>query len=282
MSRRGDGAALDDDGASIGKHGQNAQSHRCGRSGSGEPIAPRRRCAAHRSWATSDSRGWASDPRRAIASWVPDFGVELALIAAGPDAGGDQEGSLDWTRGFFSQMAANRHRPALDLGATQEPGRLWGLGGSASLHDRRLVLTVVNPSATEARETEIAVRGVRIASARASVLSGKTIQAHNSFDHPDAVTPGSEPATPAGGRLVYSFPPASVVRLCYWRDLQEGREDDLRQGSLPEGLYRPLQFQPRRQREACHRLPRRRPAGRESPEGPRSGRRGLQRVESPR
>jgi len=57
------------------------------------------------------------------------------------------------------------------------------------------------------------VRGASIASARASVLSGRTIQAHNSFDRPDAVTPRSEPATPAVGRLVYSFPPASVVRL---------------------------------------------------------------------
>jgi len=103
--------------------------------------------------------------------------------------------------------------PGLDLGTPQTPGRLWGLGGSASLHDRRLVLTVVNPSVAEAREAEIVVRGARIASARATVLSGNAIQAHNSFDHPDAVTPTSDMASPARGRLVYSFPPASVVRL---------------------------------------------------------------------
>ena len=37
--------------------------------------------------------------------------------------------------------------------------KLWGLAGSASLHDRELVLTVVNPHATQSRETEIAARG---------------------------------------------------------------------------------------------------------------------------
>jgi alpha-N-arabinofuranosidase len=103
--------------------------------------------------------------------------------------------------------------PALPVGATRAPGPLWGLGGSASLHGRRLVLTVVNPSVSAAMDTEIAVRGARIEAARASVLSGRTIQAHNTFDHPDAVMPRSGTASPAGGRLVYSFPPASVVRL---------------------------------------------------------------------
>ena len=62
------------------------------------------------------------------------------------------------------------------------------------------------------------------------------------------------------------------------RDVQERREDDLRQGSLPEGPFRPLQFQSRRQRQARHRLPRRRQAEREGSEGSRSGRRRLEQV----
>src|SRR3989454_7276272 len=66
------------------------------------------------------------------------------------------------------------------------------------------------------------------------------------------------------------------------RDVQECREDDLRQGSLPEGPFKPLQFQSRRQRQARHRLPRRRQAGRGGPEGSHSGRRGLEQVFSPR
>ncbi len=42
------------------------------------------------------------------------------------------------------------------------------------------------------------------------------------------------------------------------RDLQEGREDDLREGRLAAGPFRPVQFQSRRQCPARHRLPRRR------------------------
>jgi alpha-N-arabinofuranosidase len=103
--------------------------------------------------------------------------------------------------------------PELDAGTAGQPARLRGLGASASLHGRQLVLTAVNPSVTEPRETEIEVRGARIETARALVLSGDRIQAHNSFDHPHAVTPRSGEANPSGGRLVFSFPPASVVRL---------------------------------------------------------------------
>src|SRR5262249_55510544 len=42
------------------------------------------------------------------------------------------------------------------------------------------------------------------------------------------------------------------------RDLQERREDDLRQGGSAEGSLAPLQLQSRGEHKACHRLPRRR------------------------
>lgn len=344
--------------------------------GSREPYRVRYWGVGNESWGcggTFTPEEYAMEYSR-FASWVPGFGVDLALVAAGPDGGGDAEGSIDWTRGFFSQMALNRHRrhllegmygwalhyycgtagegQAVDFGtadwyalltkadrmealieshwgamgefdtahrvrllvdewgawhrpgsevhethlfgqtstmrdalvaaltldtfnrhadkvvmgnvaqlvnnlhslflaheerfvatpnfhvfemyaahrggtslrtvfdcppvafdAPQGPGRLWGLGGSASLHDRRLVVTAVNPGVAEAREAEIVVRGARIASARASVLVGDRIQAHNSFEHPDAVAARSEAVRPSGSRLVYAFPPASVVRL---------------------------------------------------------------------
>ncbi len=45
-----------------------------------------------------------------------------------------------------------------------KPATFWGLKGSASLHDKRLVLTVVNPHVSEAREAEIAVRGAAVKS----------------------------------------------------------------------------------------------------------------------
>lgn len=70
-----------------------------------------------------------------------------------------------------------------------KPATFWGLKGSASLHDKRLVLTVVNPHVSEAREAEIAVRGAAVKKPQTSSLSGS-------------------------GKLVqHTFPAASVTKL---------------------------------------------------------------------
>src|SRR5262245_49914148 len=63
------------------------------------------------------------------------------------------------------------------------------------------------------------------------------------------------------------------------RDLQERREDDLRQRGGSEGSFAPLQLQPRREHEACHRLPRGREDQRGGIEDSRSRRRDPEQVE---
>ncbi|HWP42006.1 MAG TPA: alpha-L-arabinofuranosidase C-terminal domain-containing protein, partial [Blastocatellia bacterium] len=89
-----------------------------------------------------------------------------------------------------------------------------GLTGSASLHDRLLVLTVTNPDISQARETEIAVRGATIKSVRVTTLSDSDIHAHNSFEDPRRIEPKEGKAAEARGSvLVHSFAPASVSRL---------------------------------------------------------------------
>lgn len=95
-----------------------------------------------------------------------------------------------------------------------QPATFWGLNGSASLHDKTLTLTVVNPHASEARETEISTRGATVRAASATVLSAADIHAHNTFAQPHAVEPRDEQVNVgASGRLVYRFAPASVTRL---------------------------------------------------------------------
>jgi alpha-N-arabinofuranosidase len=89
---------------------------------------------------------------------------------------------------------------------------LWGLAGSASLHGKRLVLTLVNPHVKEARPTEIVVRGVAIQSCQVRTLSAPDIHAFNSFDNRHAVEPKDETAS-GGQSLVWNFAPASVTRL---------------------------------------------------------------------
>jgi alpha-N-arabinofuranosidase len=95
-------------------------------------------------------------------------------------------------------------------------GSLWGLGGSASVKDRTLTLTVVNPHVSEPRETEVALRGAQATSARVRTLAAGDIHAHNSFERPAAVVPADGPAASVReGVIVHRFPPASVTRLTF-------------------------------------------------------------------
>jgi alpha-L-arabinofuranosidase len=107
----------------------------------------------------------------------------------------------------------NSYRGSLDAVKS-----LAGLSGSASIassgNGKQLTLTVVNPHLDQPLTTEIAVHGASIASATGTVLSESDIHAHNDFEHPNAVHP--HPATigsPTAGRLLHTFPPASVTTL---------------------------------------------------------------------
>jgi len=94
-----------------------------------------------------------------------------------------------------------------------QPATFWGLQGSASLHDRSLVLTVVNPHVSEARETRIQVQGAGVKSGSATILTSHDIHAHNTFANPEAVKPQEANVEIAAPVLTYTFPPASVTRL---------------------------------------------------------------------
>jgi alpha-N-arabinofuranosidase len=115
--------------------------------------------------------------------------------------------------GAMAQMSPQqRARMAAESQSTA--GSLWGLQGSASVNGKQLTLTVVNPHATEVRETEIALRGAGAQSVRATTLRASDIHAHNSFENPRGVEPKEEQAqVKSGGALTYRFAPASVTRL---------------------------------------------------------------------
>jgi alpha-L-arabinofuranosidase len=100
--------------------------------------------------------------------------------------------------------------PAISFGAGKT---FWGLAGSASLHGKTLVVTVVNPQASEPREAEISLRGGVAKSAQVTVLSADDIHAHNDFDHPDAVVPKTQPANVSGARFAWTFKSASVTKM---------------------------------------------------------------------
>jgi alpha-N-arabinofuranosidase len=95
----------------------------------------------------------------------------------------------------------------------QKPASFWGLEGSASLHNKDLVLTVVNPHIGEIRETEIILRGASVKSGIATVLTHSDLHAHNAFDRRNEVSPQVKEVPRTGKVIAFQFPPASVTKL---------------------------------------------------------------------
>lgn len=103
--------------------------------------------------------------------------------------------------------------PEISYDRDGKPANFWSLKGSASLHDKTLVLTAVNPSVTSTAQARIRVHGAAVQSGTAMLLNSADIHAHNTFDQPDALQPRSSPVSASGGIVRFEFPPASVVKL---------------------------------------------------------------------
>ncbi len=103
--------------------------------------------------------------------------------------------------------------PGITYDRDDKPATFWGLAGAASLHEKALVLTVVNPDVSRASEAEIAIRGASVKSGAATTLTHSDIHAHNSFEQRDTVKPQTS-ALQAGAKVLHhAFPPASVTKL---------------------------------------------------------------------
>ena len=94
-----------------------------------------------------------------------------------------------------------------------KPASFWGLKGSASLKGKTLTLTAVNPDVSQPRETEIVLRGAKVASAKAWVVAESDIHAHNTLEQPDQVKTRTAEVSLRPGSLSFTFPPASVVKI---------------------------------------------------------------------
>ena len=102
--------------------------------------------------------------------------------------------------------------PNVNYDRDGKPATFWGLKGSASLHDKELVLTVVNPHVSEGREAEVGIRGASVKSGSVTTLSHTDIHAHNSFDQREVVKPQTK-SLDIKGPVRFSFPAASVTKL---------------------------------------------------------------------
>lgn len=86
------------------------------------------------------------------------------------------------------------------------------LDGSASLADRRLVLTCTHAGLSEPLAVEVTLDGARAGAARALALAGKP-QAHNTFAEPERVKPQALEVEARGGKVVFEMPPCAVARI---------------------------------------------------------------------
>lgn len=102
--------------------------------------------------------------------------------------------------------------PSVHYERDGKPASFSGLKGSASLHDKLLVLAVVNPHVSAPCETDIKTPGAAMKSGMATTLTASDIRAHNSFDQRDAVVPQTRTIQPKPA-FRYVFPPASVTKL---------------------------------------------------------------------
>jgi len=103
--------------------------------------------------------------------------------------------------------------PEISYQRDAKPARFWGLKGSASIRDKKLILTAVNPDVGKTLEAEIVLHGARAVSANATTLTAADVHAANTFAQPNAVTPTESSVKTGNGNVIFKFPAASVTKL---------------------------------------------------------------------
>jgi alpha-N-arabinofuranosidase len=104
--------------------------------------------------------------------------------------------------------------PEIDAPGLAGIARMAGLSGSASIRDKRMTVTLTNPSLTDAVAARIALGGgARATEVKATVLTHADMKATNNFAHPDEVKPSAHQATVEGTAIRVRVPKQSVVAL---------------------------------------------------------------------
>jgi alpha-N-arabinofuranosidase len=105
--------------------------------------------------------------------------------------------------------------PAVPASSSTGERSLFGLAGSASLRDRTVTLTVVNPHIGEPVEAAVRLYGdADVVEAHETVLTHDDIHALNDFDTPDTVRLSETRSLQVAGKTFsHTFAPQSVTRL---------------------------------------------------------------------
>src|SRR5215472_15470204 len=111
----------------------------------------------------------------------------------------------------FALFKAHRGNTSVKV-ETQDSAPL-GLSASASKSAGQVVVSLVNPTGDADWQIEGTLRGVSAKSATGRILHDPDLNAYNSFDQPDRVTPRSHPVRIEGGRMMMDLPRLSVATV---------------------------------------------------------------------
>jgi alpha-N-arabinofuranosidase len=88
-----------------------------------------------------------------------------------------------------------------------------GLSVSASIQEKDLALTCVNPKHDAPLRVSCALASGKAESAKCRILQDADYNACNTFDAPDRVTPRDHPVAAGGARITLELPPLSVATV---------------------------------------------------------------------
>ncbi len=134
--------------------------------------------------------------------------LQSLLLTDGPDG---ERCVRTTTYHAFSLFKPHRGKTAVRV-ETQDNTPL-GLSASASKSDGQLVVSLVNPRADADWQIDASLRGASPKSATAQILHDPDLNACNSFDQPDRLTPRSHRVRVEGGRLLLDLPRLSVATV---------------------------------------------------------------------
>jgi alpha-N-arabinofuranosidase len=115
------------------------------------------------------------------------------------------------------QVPVSNPFPELNVQALTGQSRLPGLSASASIRNRRLTVTLTNPSLDAALSVRIRlVGGARATEARGLMLTHQDMRATNTFAVPDEVKPATHSVRVVADAIELSLPKQAIVLVeCY-------------------------------------------------------------------
>jgi alpha-N-arabinofuranosidase len=117
------------------------------------------------------------------------------------------------TTTYYAFQLFKPHRSKTAVRVETEETSPLGLSVSASKDDKRLVVSLVNPSNDTDLSVECTLRGASALKGEAEILHDSDRNAYNSFDNPDRIVPRPHPVLVEGSRIRLDVPRLSVATV---------------------------------------------------------------------